>query len=127
MIAAITAAASIIGGIIKSGSIEGALPGIGLIIFALIIIFVTTMVDYIKDSRFVTLQQMLKDEQISVIRGKAFQTRTISVWDLVVGDVILLDSGDRVPADCIIIQQENIKVDVPADSAADLSTSRISG
>ena len=70
---------------------------------------------------------MLKDEQISVIRGKAFQTRTISVWDLVVGDVILLDSGDRVPADCIIIQQENIKVDVPADSAADLSTSRISG
>ena len=56
MIAAITAAASIIGGIIKSGSIEGALPGIGLIIFALIIIFVTTMVDYIKDSRFVTLQ-----------------------------------------------------------------------
>jgi len=50
------------------------------------------------------MQGILKNEQVSVVRGKAFQTRTISVWELVVGDVILLDSGDRVPADCIIIE-----------------------
>jgi Ca2+-transporting ATPase len=51
---------------------------------------------------------------MSVIRGKAFQTRSISVWDMVVGDVVLLENGSRVPADCLIIDQENLRVDEPA-------------
>lgn len=50
---------------------------------------------------------------MSVIRGKAFQTRSISVWDLVVGDVVLLESGSRVPADCLILDSENLKLDEP--------------
>ena len=104
IIAGISALAASIGGMIKAGSITGGAEGFGLLIFAAIIIVITSLVDYIKDSRFVTLQQLLKNETVSVIRGKAFQTRTISVWDLVVGDVILLDSGDRVPADCLIIE-----------------------
>lgn len=56
---------------------------------------------------------------MSVIRGKAFQTRSISVWDLVVGDVVLLESGSRVPADCLILDRENLKLDEPVlDDAA---------
>jgi Ca2+-transporting ATPase len=55
---------------------------------------------------------------MSVIRGKAFQTRSISVWDLVVGDVVLLESGSRVPADCLILDQEGLRIEEIVDDAA---------
>jgi Ca2+-transporting ATPase len=35
----------------------------------------------------------------------------ILVRDIVVGDVIELNQGDRVPADCIILEEMNMKVD----------------
>ena len=33
------------------------------------------------------------------------------VNDLVVGDIVLLQAGDRVPADCVLIQEMDMKVD----------------
>lgn len=33
------------------------------------------------------------------------------MWDLHVGDVIKLKTGDKVPADCLIIESFNLKVD----------------
>ena len=35
----------------------------------------------------------------------------MSVMKLFVGDMILLEAGMRVPADCIIIDSHNLKVD----------------
>jgi len=45
-----------------------------------------------------------------VLRGKAGSTQTISCWDLVVGDVVLLAPGDKLPADCILIDSANLRV-----------------
>ena len=36
---------------------------------------------------------------------------SIFVRDIVVGDVLVLEQGDRVPADCILIEEMNIVVD----------------
>ncbi len=36
---------------------------------------------------------------------------TVNIWDLCVGDVVMLNAGDRVPADCIIIKSANVEVD----------------
>lgn len=44
-------------------------------------------------------------------RGAHGTTLQIKVRDLVVGDIIALDQGDRVPADCIILEEMNLKVD----------------
>lgn len=49
------------------------------------------------------LQSSVKDEEIAVIRGKYGATQSINIYDLVVGDIILLETGARVPADCILI------------------------
>lgn len=38
-------------------------------------------------------------------------TQTISIYDLVVGDVIKLQAGDIVPADCVIITEQDLVVD----------------
>jgi Ca2+-transporting ATPase len=56
---------------------------------------------------------LVKEESLPVIRGKLGATQTISVWTMVVGDVVLLNTGDMVPADCLVITSSNLKVDEP--------------
>ena len=53
---------------------------------------------------------MIKEENITVIRGKFGATKSVSVWDIVVGDVILLESGSNVPADCIVLDAYDCRV-----------------
>ena len=37
----------------------------------------------------------------------------MSVWDLVVGDVVLLAAGARVPADCLVIESADLQAEAP--------------
>ena len=39
--------------------------------------------------------------------------QTISVWKLVVGDIVQLQPGDKVPADCIVMSSANLHVSEP--------------
>ena len=70
-----------------------------------------TYADYVKDGRFVALQSLIKEEDVPVIRGKFGATQSVSVWDLVVGDVLLLAGGARVPADCVVIHAADLEVE----------------
>ena len=46
-----------------------------------------------------------------VIRGQYGTSQEIDATLLVVGDVISLKGGDRVPADCILFEEQDMKVD----------------
>jgi magnesium-transporting ATPase (P-type) len=87
------------------------LEAASIIAVGIIIMFTTSVADYLKDTQFVRLQSLVKNEHITVIRGKYNATHRVSVWKLVVGDVILLETGMRVPADCIVIKSVDLKVD----------------
>jgi magnesium-transporting ATPase (P-type) len=55
-----------------------------------------------------------------VIRGKFGAIQNESVWSLVVGDVILLSTGQRVPADCLILDASDLEVKYqPKDGSED--------
>lgn len=77
--------------------------------------FTTSFADYMKDRQFVKLQSLVKNEDVTVIRGKYNATHKVSVWSLCVGDVILLETGQRVPADCIVINSVDLRVDEKPD------------
>ena len=70
----------------KSGWVEGVFILIALFIQVLI----TAWSDYNKDTKFVELQSMNREESLPVLRGKRGSTQTISIWELVVGDVLQL-------------------------------------
>jgi magnesium-transporting ATPase (P-type) len=53
-----------------------------------------------------------RDEDVVVIRGKQGAMQQVNIWDLVVGDVAILD---KTPADCIIISSQNLKVQESKD------------
>jgi P-type E1-E2 ATPase len=53
----------------------------------------------------------VNNDEVTVVRGKHHATQKVSVWDLVVGDIVLLETGQRVPADCVIIESSDLKID----------------
>jgi Ca2+-transporting ATPase len=55
------------------------------------------------------------DDHVTVTRGKLGSTEIISVWELVVGDVLYVDAGQRVPADCLVLESSDFKVDEDID------------
>jgi len=75
--------------------------------------------DYIKDNKFIELSSNIKEENVPVIRGKLGATQSISIWDVVVGDVVLLETGASVPADCLIIDAQDMQIDEPLQEGPD--------
>lgn len=112
MYLAIAAFFSIITGLIAEWDEGGGwIPGVTIYVAILIIVAITSGNDWVKDKQFVKLISLNKDEDIAVIRGKYGATQSVNIFDLVVGDVIILETGSRVPADCILIEGQDIIVD----------------
>lgn len=76
----------------------------------MIVVIVTAFNDYTKEKQFRGLQNRIETEhKFSVIRrGEVIQ---IPVSDLVVGDICQVKYGDLLPADGVIIQSNDLKVD----------------
>lgn len=100
---------SIIPGMIVEPS-TGWVEGVFILVALLVQVLITALNDYSKDSKFVELQSLNREESIPVLRGKRGSMQTVSVWNLVVGDVIVMKPGDKVPADCLVLSSANLFV-----------------
>jgi P-type E1-E2 ATPase len=96
---------------------SGLIEGMSILGAVLLIIAISSFADWFKDKRFVDLQSLISEESVAVIRGKFGATQSVSVWDLVVGDVILLETGARLPADCLVIESSDLQAEeaIPAN------------
>ncbi|EQL02750.1 ATPase, P-type, calcium-transporting, PMCA-type [Ophiocordyceps sinensis CO18] len=83
--------------------------GVAIIVAIAIVVIVGSLNDYSKERQFAKLNKKKQDRNVKVIR--AGKTREISVYDLMVGDVIHLEPGDLVPADGVLIEGFNVKCD----------------
>ncbi|KAK6284679.1 hypothetical protein POUND7_003631 [Theobroma cacao] len=105
----IAAAVSLGLGIKTEGLEEGWYDG-GSIFFAVfLVIVVTATSDYRQSLQFQNLSEEKRNIQIEVMRGG--RTVKISIYDVVVGDVVPLKIGDQVPADGILITGHSLAID----------------
>jgi Ca2+-transporting ATPase len=104
---AIFAVLSIITGMVYNPR-NGWIEGISIFIAIFVLVLITSISDWHKDKQFVQLQSFARDEDLPVVRGKHGQMETVNIWDLCVGDVVMLNAGDRVPADCIMIKGSRV-------------------
>ena len=72
---------------------------------------IQTLCDWGKEAQFLRLQDEIKNDKVNVLRGQRGITQTIFTKDLVVGDIVQLNQGDRVPADCLLVRELDMKVD----------------
>ena len=57
------------------------------------------------------MKKELLSEEVSVVRGQYGLSQPCEVADLVVGDVVLVETGMRVPADCLLLDGMDITCD----------------
>ena len=107
LVVAIFAVLSIIPGMVVEPS-TGWVEGVFILVALFVQVLITAWNDYTKDKKFVALQSMNRDETIPVLRGKKGSMQTVDVWKLVVGDIIQMKPGDKVPADCLVIESANL-------------------
>lgn len=84
---------------------------VGIVIAIFIASFVSTISEYGSEKAFARLQEEASKIKCRVLRNSKKQE--INISDVVVGDVVLLDTGDKIPADGILIEGE-ITVDESA-------------
>ncbi|XP_050289146.1 calcium-transporting ATPase 9, plasma membrane-type-like isoform X2 [Quercus robur] len=105
----VAAVVSLALGIKTEGVKEGWYDG-GSIAFAVfLVIIVTAVSDYRQSLQFQNLNDEKRNIQVEVIRGG--RTVKISIFDIVVGDVVPLKIGDQVAADGILITGHSLAID----------------
>ncbi|KAF2121398.1 hypothetical protein BDV96DRAFT_594599 [Lophiotrema nucula] len=83
--------------------------GVAIIVAIVIVVVVGALNDWQKERQFVKLNRKKEDRYVKCIRSG--KTREISVYDIFAGDVVLLEPGDMVPVDGILIEGHGIKCD----------------
>ncbi|KAL1964514.1 hypothetical protein VTN77DRAFT_6940 [Rasamsonia byssochlamydoides] len=83
--------------------------GVTIMVAVAIVVIVGALNDYQKERQFAKLNEKKEDRLVKAIRsGKSME---ISVYDVVVGDILHLEPGDLVPADGVCVSGHNIRCD----------------
>ncbi|XP_056434011.1 plasma membrane calcium-transporting ATPase 1a isoform X2 [Gadus chalcogrammus] len=99
------------GGMEEEGEAEaGWIEGAAILLSVVCVVLVTAFNDWSKEKQFRGLQSRIEQEQkFTVVRGG--QVIQIPVAEIVVGDVAQVKYGDLLPADGVLIQGNDLKID----------------
>jgi len=88
---------------------SGWIEGTAILVAVVIVVMVSSLNDYSKEQQFRRLSQVADDKLIKVQRAGIQEQ--VSVYDLLVGDVVELGTGDEIPADGLIIRSHDLRID----------------
>lgn len=83
--------------------------GVAIMVAIVIVVLVGAVNDYQKERQFVKLNKKKDARDVRVIRSG--KSREISIYDILVGDVMHLEPGDMIPVDGIFISGHNLNCD----------------
>ncbi|CAO2831693.1 unnamed protein product [Amaranthus hypochondriacus] len=96
-------------GIATEGLPSGMYDGLGILLSIFLVVMVTAVSDYKQSLQFIDLDKEKKKVFVQVTRDGYRQK--VSIYDLVVGDIVNLSTGDIVPADGIFVSGYNLLID----------------
>uniref|UniRef100_A0A673YC64 Calcium-transporting ATPase n=1 Tax=Salmo trutta TaxID=8032 RepID=A0A673YC64_SALTR len=99
------------GGVEDEGEADaGWIEGAAILLSVVCVVLVTAFNDWSKEKQFRGLQSRIEQEQkFTVVRGG--QVIQVHVAEIVVGDVAQVKYGDLLPADGVLIQGNDLKID----------------
>ncbi|XP_030467077.1 calcium-transporting ATPase 12, plasma membrane-type-like [Syzygium oleosum] len=96
-------------GIKQHGLKEGWYDGGSIIIAIFLVVIVSALSNYKQGRQFEKLSKESSNIRVEVVRDGRRQP--ISIFDIVVGDVVFLKIGDQVPADGLLVDGHSLRVD----------------
>ncbi|CAF1326093.1 unnamed protein product [Rotaria sordida] len=93
----------------KEANVEW-IEGAAIIIAVIVVVLVTAFNDWTKERQFRGLQSKIEsDQKFNVVRNNI--VKQIPIKDIVVGDICQIKYGDLLPADGVVVQSNDLKVD----------------
>ncbi|KAK7345023.1 hypothetical protein VNO77_15379 [Canavalia gladiata] len=105
----VCAVVSIAIGLPTEGWPKGVYDGVGIILSIFLVVIVTAISDYQQSLQFRDLDKEKKKIFVQVTRDGKRQK--VSIYDLVVGDIVHLSTGDQVPADGVYVSGYSLVID----------------
>lgn len=96
-------------GIKEHGAKEGWYEGGSIFIAVFLVIIGSALSNYRQETQFDKLSKISDNIKIDVVRGGRRQES--SIFDIVVGDVVSLNTGDQIPADGLFLSGHSLLVD----------------
>ncbi|KAK0640952.1 hypothetical protein B0T16DRAFT_393315 [Cercophora newfieldiana] len=90
------------------GAVEW-IEGVAIIVAIAIVVIVGSLNDFQKERQFAKLNQRKQDRVVRVVRSG--KTVELSVFDVLVGDIVHLEPGDLIPVDGVLVEGFNVKCD----------------
>ena len=88
---------------------HGWIEGAAILLAVLLVTSVTATNEYQQEGQFRELNKVKEDKDVKVIRGGRQQEVNIS--QIFVGDIVIIDCGDQIPSDGIVVQADEMTVD----------------
>jgi P-type Ca2+ transporter type 2C len=85
------------------------IEGVAIIVAIVVVVMVGALNDWQKERQFAKLNKKKEDREVKLIRSG--KTQAISVHDILVGDVLLVEPGDILPVDGVFIAGHSVKCD----------------
>lgn len=90
----------------------GYVEGLAILTAVLVVSVVTATNDYQKETQFRALNKANEDVQVVLIRdGEHVQ---VPVQDIVIGDLVCIDTGDSIPCDGVLVTSDSLEIDESA-------------
>ncbi|XP_047519165.1 plasma membrane calcium-transporting ATPase 2 isoform X12 [Pieris napi] len=86
------------------------IEGLAILISVIVVVIVTAFNDYTKERQFRGLQSRIEGEhKFAVIRSS--EVNQVPISEIVVGDICQIKYGDLLPADGVLLQSNDLKID----------------
>jgi len=88
---------------------DGWYDGGSIILSTVHLVAVSAISKFMKSIQFEKLFRVRNDIKVQVVRDR--RRREISIFEVVVGDMVYLNKGDQIPADGLLLNDSSLKVD----------------
>ncbi|GKV20116.1 hypothetical protein SLEP1_g30279 [Rubroshorea leprosula] len=105
----VCAALSLGFGIKEQGVQEGWYEGGSIFVAVFLVVVISASTNFRQETQFDKLSKISNNIKVDVLRGGRRQS--LSIFDLVVGDVVYLKIGDQIPADGLFLTGHSLQVD----------------
>lgn len=90
-------------GIYQEGLVSGWIEGFSIFLAVFIVVTISSIQNYSKEQQFIKLEKENNKKDVKVTRD-GFDTKEISIDDLLVGDILHLNYGDIAPVDGLVVK-----------------------
>ncbi|KAF0696122.1 Aste57867_13098 [Aphanomyces stellatus] len=102
----LAAVASIATGLIEDPK-HGWVEGMSILLAVVLVALVSTTSNYTKEKQFRALSAKNDEFNVKVIRGGTHDQ--VPVGDINVGELVTLETGDKIPADAVLVRGQDVK------------------